>query len=58
MLRFLRSSQIFATHPDCSHRSDKKRTVVAVAHTIMIVAYHLLKHRQSYQDLEGNYFDE
>jgi transposase len=32
--------------------------VVAVAHTILIIAYHVLQRRQPYQDLGSNYFDE
>lgn len=41
-----------------THRRGKKRAVVAVAHTILVIAYHLLHRRQSYQDLGSNYFDE
>jgi transposase len=32
--------------------------VVAVAHTILIIAYHVLQRRQPYQDLGSHYFDE
>jgi transposase len=41
-----------------THRRGKKRAVVAVAHTILIIAYHVLQRRQPYQDLGSNYFDE
>src|SRR6266705_196015 len=41
-----------------SHRRGKKRAVVAVAHTILIIAYHILQRQQPYQDLGSNYFDE
>ncbi len=41
-----------------THRRGKKRAVVAVAHTILVIAYHLLQRRQAYQDLGSNYFDE
>jgi len=39
-------------------RRGAKRTVVAVGHTILVIAYHLLKHQTPYTDLGANYFDE
>lgn len=40
-------------------RRGKKRAVVAVAHSLLEVIYHLLKNPQlEYHDLGGNYFDE
>lgn len=39
-------------------RRGKKRAVVAIAHSILIIAYHILQRRQPYQDLGSNYFDE
>jgi transposase len=41
-----------------THRRGKKRAVVAVAHTILIIAYHILQRQHPYQDLGRNYFDE
>jgi len=38
-------------------RRGKKRTIVAVAHSRLIVAYCLLKRQCVYQDLGANYFD-
>ena len=35
----------------------KKRALVAVGHSIIVIAYHLLKQRKSYEDLGGDYFD-
>ena len=39
-------------------RRGKKKAVIAVAHSILVIAYHMLKHHQPYKDLGGNYFDE
>src|SRR5947208_3097706 len=39
-------------------RRGKKRALVAVAHSILVIAYYVLKRRQPYQDLGSNYFDE
>ena len=38
-------------------RLGKRRALVAVGHSILVIAYHLLSKRASYQELGGNYFD-
>ena len=38
-------------------RRGRKKAIVAVAHSILIIAYHLIKDKQTYQDLGNNYFD-
>jgi transposase len=39
-------------------RRGKKRATMAVAHSILVIAYHIIQRRQPYQDLGSNYFDE
>ncbi len=39
-------------------RRGKKRTLMAVAHSILVIAYHMLRRHEPYHDLGGNYFDE
>jgi hypothetical protein len=39
-------------------RRGKKKALVAVAHSILVIAYHVLTGRGIYQELGGNYFDE
>jgi len=40
-------------------RRGKKKAVVAVGHTLLVIVYHLLKHPESiYQDLGMHYFDQ
>jgi transposase len=38
-------------------RRGRKKALVAVAHSILIIAYHLIKEEETYQDLGSNYFD-
>ena len=38
-------------------RRGKKRAIIAVAHTLIVIAYHLQKNQSNYDDLGGNYFD-
>lgn len=44
-------------HRIAAHRG-KKKALVAVGHSILIISYHLLTRRQAYSDLGANYFDE
>lgn len=39
-------------------RRGKKKAAMAVGHSILVVAYHLLRGEGLYRDLGGNYFDE
>ena len=39
-------------------RRGKKKAIVAVAHTILVIAYHLLRRGTMYDDLGNRYFDE
>lgn len=39
-------------------RRGAKRAALAVAHTILVIIYHLLQDQVSYRELGGNYFDE
>ncbi len=40
-----------------ARRRGKKRALIAVAHTILIITYHLLAHGTIYHDLGADYFD-
>src|SRR5258708_38991869 len=36
-------------------RRGKKRAIIAVAHTLIVIGYHLQKNQSNYEDLGGNY---
>jgi transposase len=38
-------------------RRGKKRALVAVAHTVLVIIYHILSKREPYRELGANYFD-
>jgi hypothetical protein len=38
-------------------RIGKKKALVAVGHSNLVIAYHILKNRASYRQLGGDYFD-
>jgi transposase len=39
-------------------RRGKKRAIIAVAHSMVVSAFHMLSRHEAYQELGGNYFDE
>jgi transposase len=39
-------------------RRGKKKAVRAVAHSILVIAYHLIQRREPYHDLGGDYFEK
>lgn len=41
-----------------SARRGKKRAAVAVAHSILVIAYHLISRLEPYRDLGADYFDQ
>ena len=40
-----------------ARRGGKKRAAVAVSHTLLVIAYHLLKERTIYRELGADFFD-
>jgi transposase len=38
-------------------RRGKKRALVALGHTLLVIIYHLLKHRTTYQELGGDFLE-
>lgn len=49
---------LHAQYHRLASRRGAKRATVAVAHSILTIAYHLLSRHTTYQDLGANYFDE
>ncbi len=46
-----------AQYRQLSARRGKKRAIVALGHTILVAAYHMLKDEENYHDLGSDYFD-
>jgi len=53
-----KNTYLAAQYRRIAARRGPKRAAVAVGHSILVIVYHLLRDRGSYQDLGGNYFDE
>ena len=53
-----KSTYVGAQYRRLLPRKGKKRAAVAVAHTLLVMAYHILTRHEPYRDLGANYFDE
>jgi transposase len=47
-----------AHYDKLARRMSKKKALVAVAHSLLVIVYFVLKRRTSYCDLGGDYFDK
>lgn len=52
-----RDSYLHAQYQRLVRRMGKKKALVAVAHSLLVIIYYVLVRGQSYQDLGGDYFD-
>jgi transposase len=53
-----RNTYLSAQYRRLASRRGKKRAAVAVGHTILVIAYHLLQRSCDYEELGGDYFDK
>jgi transposase len=53
-----RDSYLAAQYRRLAPRRGDKRAIVALAHSILVAAWHILQHRVVYVDLGRNYFDD
>ncbi len=53
-----RQTYLGAQYRRLAARRGTKRAVVAVGHSILVIAYHLLRRDTRYNDLGPRYFDE
>lgn len=52
-----RDTYLSAQYRRLAARRGRKRAILAVAHSILVSAYHMIRLGQGYQELGGNYFD-
>jgi len=53
-----KDSYLSAQHKRIAGRRGRKRANVALAHTILIICYFMIKDGTSYKELGGDYFDK
>ena len=52
-----KTTYLAAQYKKLARRIGKKKALVAVGHSILVIAYHILKSQASYNELGGDYFD-
>jgi transposase len=53
-----KKSYLRAQYLRIARRRGKNRALMAVAHTLLVIIYHVLKYNVEYRDLGPNYFDQ
>jgi transposase len=53
-----KATYLSAQYHRLAGRRGKKKAIVAVAHSILVIAFHLIKRREAYRELGGDYFDQ
>ena len=53
----VKSSYFFAQYQRISARRGKNRATLAVAHSMLIAIYHILKNKTAFHDLSSDYYD-
>ncbi len=53
-----RNNYLNAQYHRLARRRGKYKAILAVAHSILVIAYHVLRDRQPYSDLGADYFDK
>lgn len=53
-----KNTYLAAQYHRLAGRRGAKKAALAVAHSILVIIYHILRDQRTYQDLGGNYFDE
>jgi transposase len=53
-----KNTYLSAQYHRLAGRIGKKRATVAVEHSILIIAYHLIQRQEPYRELGGDYFDK
>jgi hypothetical protein len=53
-----KNNNLVAQYHRLAARRGRKRAIVAVAHSLLIIVYYALERREPYRDLGANYFDE
>jgi transposase len=55
--KIAKNTYLSAQYRRLARRINKKKAAIAVAHSLIVIAYYVLVRDQSYQELGGDYFD-
>lgn len=52
-----KSNYLSALYRRIAARRGAERAIMAVAHALLVIAYHILKRKENYRELGANHFD-
>jgi len=52
-----KNTYLSAQYHRLASRRGKKKAIVALEHSILIIAYHIIQRKEPYRELGGDYFD-
>jgi transposase len=53
-----KNTYLSAQYHRLAPRRGKKKAIVALMHSILVMSYHMIQRKEPYQELGGNYFDQ
>lgn len=53
-----KNTYLSAQYHRLAARRGKKKAIVAVMHSILVMSYHIIQRKEPYRELGGNYFDQ
>lgn len=53
-----KNTYLAAQYRRLAKRRGKKKAIMAVAHSILVIAYHLIQRKEPYRELGGDYFEK
>jgi transposase len=53
-----KNTYLAAQYHRLAARRGKKKAIVAVMHSLLVMAYHMIQRKEPYRELGGNYFDQ
>jgi len=54
----MKNTYLSAQYHRLAGRRGQKRAIVAVSHSILVIAYHMIQRKEPYHELGGDYFDK
>jgi hypothetical protein len=54
----MKNTYLSAQYHRLAGRRGQKKAIVAVSHSILVIAYHMIKRKEPYHELGGDYFDK
>lgn len=54
----MKNTYLSAQYHRLAARRGKKKAIVAVMHSILVMSYHMIQRKEPYRELGGNYFDQ